>query len=108
MGYEALDDRSSVNFSPEHEHEHEHGTRAFGDDAEPGTSKGQRFGGRAPGLGDVSFDLTKILGTLDTMREDMAGIEDEGERRARTARFASEFVFKSMSVDGDKREEIED
>ena len=110
LGYEALDDRSSVNFSPEHEHER--GIRTFGgDDAEPGTSTttGQRFGGRAPGLGDVSFDLTNILSTLDTMREDMAGIEDEGERRARTARFASEFVFKSMSVDGgDKREEIED
>jgi hypothetical protein len=109
LGYEALDDRSSVNFSPEHEHEHERGTRTFGDDAEPGTSTtGQRFGGRAPGLGDVSFDLTNILSTLDTMREDMAGIEDEGERRARTARFASEFVFKGMSVDGGRREEIED
>ena len=104
LGYEALDDRSSLNFSPEHEHEHERGTRAFDGDAEPGTtSTSQRFGGRAAGLGDEPFDLTNILSTLDTMREDMAGIEDEEERRARTARFASEFVFKGMSVDGDKK-----
>ena len=107
LGYEALDDRSSLNFSPEHEHER--GTRAFDGDAEPGTtSTSQRFGGRAAGLGDEPFDLTNILSTLDTMREDMAGIEDEEERRARTARFASEFVFKGMNVDGDKREELED
>jgi hypothetical protein len=104
LGYEALDDRSSLNFSPEHEHDR--GARAFDGDAEPSTSTSQRFGGRAAGLGDVPFDLTNILSTLDTMREDMAGIEDEGERRARTARFASEFVFKTMNVDGDK--EIED
>ena len=104
LGYEALDDRSSLNFSPEHEHER--GARAFDGDAEPGTSTSQRFRGRAAGLGDVPFELTNILSTLDTMREDMAGIEDEDERKARTARFASEFVFKGMSVEGDK--EIED
>ena len=103
LGYEALDDRSSLGFSPEHEHER--GTRAFDGDAEP---TNQQFGGRAAGLGDVPFDLTNILSTLDTMREDMAGIENEDERKARTARFASEFVFKGMSVDGDKREGIED
>ena len=99
LGYEALDDRSSLNVSPEHEHER--GERAFEGDAEPGMSTSQGFGGRAS---DVPLDLANILSTLDTMREDMAGIEDEGERRARTARFASEFVFKSMSVDGDSME----
>jgi hypothetical protein len=105
-GYEALDDRSSANFSPEHEHGP---TRVFDDDddADPPTATGQRFRGKAPDLGDMPFDLTNILDTLQTMREDMAGIEDEEERRATTARFASKFVFKRMGVDGDERDEIE-
>jgi len=51
--------------------------------------------------------LVNILDTLQTMREDMAGIEDEKERRATTARFASESVFKRMGVDGDERDDIE-
>jgi hypothetical protein len=89
-GYEALDDRSSANFSPEHEH----GSTVWG--------------GKAPDLGgDTPFDLVNILDTLQTMREDMAGIEDEKERRATTARFASESVFKRMGVDGDERDDIE-
>ena len=104
-GYEALDDRSSANFSPEHEHGP---TRVFDDDdVDPRTATGQRFGGKAPDLGDIPFDLTNILDTLQTMREDMAGIEDEKERRATTARFTSEFVFKRMGVDGDEGDEIE-
>jgi len=107
-GYEALDDRSSTNFSPEHEHGP---TRVFDDDdADPRTATDQRFRGKAPDLGDIPFDLTNILDTLQTMQEDMAGIEDEKERRATTAttaRFASEFVFKRMGVDGDERDEIE-
>jgi len=78
------------------------------DDADPCTATGQRFRGKAPDLGgDIPFDLTNILDTLQTMREDMAGIEDEKERRATTARFASEFVSKTMGVDGDERDEIE-
>jgi hypothetical protein len=100
-GYEALDDRSnsSLNFSPEHD-----------DDADPSTSMGgggQRSGDRAASLGDGPFDLPNILSALQTIREDVAGIEDEAERRATTARFASEFVFRSMGVDGDEREETE-
>ncbi|KAH9179169.1 hypothetical protein EDB89DRAFT_778347 [Lactarius sanguifluus] len=89
-GYEALDDRGSF-FSPEHE---------FADpDADPRTpiGRGERVGltdGRAP------FDLADILASLQTMREDVAGIEDEAQRKAATARFASEFVFQRMSVDG--------
>jgi hypothetical protein len=101
-GYEVLDDRSS--FSPDHEHER---MRVFDDDADPHTSTDRRFGGQAAGLGDEPFDLTNILGTLTTMREDMAGIEDEEERKATTARFASEFVFKSMGVDEEESEKIE-
>lgn len=100
-GYEALDDRStsSLNFSPEHDDD---------DDADPRTSiGGQRSGDRAASLGDVPFDLPNILNALQTIREDVAGIENEAERRATTARFASEFVFKRMGVDGDEREEVE-
>jgi len=100
-GYEALDDRSSLNASLEHEH-------AFGDGVGVTpriASMDQRFGERAAGLGDVPFDLTDMLSTLQTMREGVAGIEDEAERRAATARFASEFVFKRMGVDGDERED---
>jgi hypothetical protein len=102
-GYEALDDRSnsSLNFSPEHD-----------DDADPSTSGGeagddQRSGDRAASLGDVPFDLPNILSALQTIREDVASIEDEAERRATTARFASEFVFRRMGVDGDERDETE-
>jgi len=103
MGYQALDDHSSFGLSPEHDR-----ARAFDDDdAGPRTSIGHRPLGddRTRGLGDVPFDLTNILSTLQTMREDVAGIEDEGERRATTARFASEFVFKKMDADRDEREE---
>jgi hypothetical protein len=88
-GYEALDDLSndSLNFSPEH------GDVDI-DDGDP-----RRSGDREAGLGDVPFNLPDILNALQTVREDMAGIEDEAERRATTARFASEFVFKRMGVD---------
>lgn len=103
-GYEALDDRSSLNFSPEHEHGR---MRVFDDDSDPRTSTSRQFGGQTAGLGDEPFDLTNILGTLQTMREDMAGIENEEERRATTARFASEFVFKRMGMDEEEREKIE-
>jgi hypothetical protein len=99
-GYEALDDRSnsSLNFSPEHDDDD--------DDADMRMSigGGQRSGDRAGGLGDVPFDLPDILSALQTIREDVAGIEDEAERRATTARFASEFVFRRMGVDGDETE----
>lgn len=87
-GYQALDDRSSF-FSPEHD---------FDDaDADPRTPVGLTDA-RAP------FDLTDILASLQTMRENVAGIEDEAQRRAATARFASEFVFQRMGVDGGERE----
>jgi hypothetical protein len=102
--YEALDDRSSLNFSPEHEHER---MRVFDDDSDPRTSTDRPFGGQTEDLGDEPFDLTNILGTLQTMREDMAGIENEEERKATTARFASEFVFKRMGMDEEEREKIE-
>ena len=88
-GYEALDDRSS--FSPEHE---------FGDAAAAEAD-------RTPvGRVDASspFDLTDILASLQTMREDVAGIEDEAQRRATTARFASEFVFQKMGADEGEKE----
>ncbi len=99
-GYEALDDisNSSVGFSPDI------------DDGVPRTSEsigGRRSGDRAASLGDVPFDLPNILSALQTIREDVAGIEDEAERRATTARFASDFVFKRMGVDGDEKEETE-
>ncbi|KAF8272185.1 hypothetical protein EI94DRAFT_1796327 [Lactarius quietus] len=90
-GYEALDDRSSY-FSPEHE---------FGEaEADSRTPVGQRLG-----LTDASapFDLTDILASLQTMRDDVSGIEDEAQRRATTARFASEFVYQRMGVDGGER-----
>jgi hypothetical protein len=103
-GYEALDDHSSLNFSPEHEHER---MRMFDVNSDPRTSTGRRFGGQTADLGDEPFDLTNILGTLQTMREDMAGIENEEERKAATARFASEFVFKRMGMDEEEREKIE-
>ena len=98
-GYEALDDRSSLNFSPEHEDDV---------DLEATDLRASMGGGdQAAGLGDVPFDLPNILSALQTIREDVAGIEDEAERRATTARFASEFVFKRMGVDGDETEETE-
>jgi hypothetical protein len=93
-GYEVLDDRSSF-FSPEHE---------FDDadvDADTRTPVDRRLGGERVGLTD---DLTTILASLQTMRENVAGIEDEAQRRATTARFASEFVFRQMGVDGGERE----
>jgi hypothetical protein len=97
-GYEALDD-GSLNFSPEH------GDVDIDDgDPRPSTS-GQRSGDRAAGLGDGPFNLPNILNALQTIREDVAGIEDEAERKATTARFASEFVYKRMGVDdGDGKE----
>ena len=102
-GYEALDDRSSLNFSPENEDDD-----VDADAADPRTSiGGQRSGDRAANLGDAPFDLPNILSALQTIREDVAGIENEAERRATTARFASEFVFKRMGVDGDEKEETE-
>jgi len=100
-GYEALDDISngSLKFSPEH------GVVDI-DDVDPRPSiSGQRSGDRATSLGDVPFDLPNILNALQTVREDVAGIEDEAEKRATTARFASEFVYKRMGVDdGDGKE----
>ena len=104
-GYEALDDRStgSLNFSLENEDDD-----VDVDGADPRTSiGGQRSGDRAANLGAVPFDLPNILSALQTIREDVAGIEDEAERRATTARFASEFVFRKMGVDGDEKEETE-
>ncbi|KAH9065478.1 hypothetical protein EDB87DRAFT_1077471 [Lactarius vividus] len=93
-GYEALDDRGSF-FSPEHEFEDP--------DADPRTPVGR---GERVGLTDgrVPFDLADILASLQTMREDVAGIEDEAQRKAATARFASEFVFQRMGVDGGEGE----
>ncbi|KAI0304478.1 hypothetical protein B0F90DRAFT_1706129 [Multifurca ochricompacta] len=99
MGYEALDDRSTS--APEREHE-------FGDDEDPRTPVSQRTHERA-GLNEIPFDLTNILSVLQTMREDVAGIEDEAQRRATTARFASEFVFERLSdVDGDENKGTKD
>ena len=87
-GYEALDDISSG-------------------DADDGDMRDQRSGGRAASLGDVPFNLPNILNALQTVREDVAGLENEGERRAMTARFASEFVFKRMGADdGDGEETV--
>ena len=103
-GYEALDDISngSLNFSPEH------GRDVDIDDGDPCSSiRGQRSGDLPASLGDVPFDLPDILTALQTVREDVAGISDEAERRATTARFASEFVYKRMGVDdrdGDEKE----
>lgn len=90
-GYEALDDISNDSLF-------EHGGVDI-DDGDLGSSD------RAASLGDVPFDLPNILNALQTIREDVAGIEDEAERRATTARFASEFVYKRMGVDdGDGKE----
>ncbi|KAI9510588.1 hypothetical protein F5148DRAFT_554625 [Russula earlei] len=100
-GYEALDDRSSFNLSIEHEHEH---APAFDDD---GAGLRTSIGQRVAALGDAPFDLTNMLSALRTIREDVAVIEDEAERRATTARFASEFVYKRMSGDGDESQEKE-
>jgi hypothetical protein len=102
-GYEALDDISndSLNFSPKH------GDVDI-DDGDPRPSiSGQRSGDRAASLGDVSFNLPNILNALQTIREDVAGIEDEAERRATTARFASEFVYKRMGVDDEEGKETD-
>ncbi|KAH9030493.1 hypothetical protein EDB85DRAFT_2275705 [Lactarius pseudohatsudake] len=72
-GYGALDDRGSF-FSPEH---------GFEDaDADPRTLVGL-IGACAP------FDLADFLPSLQTIREDIAGIENEAQLRAATARFAS-------------------
>ena len=92
-GYEALDDRSSF-FSPEHEFDEA--------DADLRTPVSRRLGDEHVSLTDASapFDLTNILASLQTMRENVAGIEDEAQRRATTAQFASEFVFQRMGVDG--------
>jgi hypothetical protein len=95
-GYEALDDRSSF-FSPEHE---------FGEAAAAEADRtpvGRRLGGERVDASSP-FDLTDILASLQTMREDVAGIEDEAQRRATTARFASEFVIQKMGVDGSEKE----
>ena len=91
-GYEALDDISngSFDFSPE-----QGGDVDINDPGDPRRPSGDR----AAGLGDVPFNLPNILNSLQTIREDVAGIEDEAERRATTARFASEFVYKRMGVD---------
>jgi hypothetical protein len=99
-GYEALDDTGDGwNFLPEH------GDVDIDDgDPRPSTS-GQRSSDGAAGLGDAPFNLPNILNALQTIREDVAGIEDEAERRATTARFASEFVYKRMGADeGDEKE----
>ena len=88
-GYEALDDISNDDGDPR-----------------PSTS-GQQSGDRAAGLSDVPFNLPNILNALQTIREDVAGIEDEAERRATTARFASEFVYKRMGVDDGEGKETE-
>ena len=126
VGYEALDDdRSSFGFSaPEHDEyklfdDHDDDDHDEDADQRMSTSTttagggGRRVGGeRRLGLGDDdgdggSFDLTNILSALHSVREDVAGIEDEAQRRATTARFASEFVFKRMGVDGDEVRETE-
>jgi len=93
-GYEALGDSNSF-FSPEHEFD------AADVGADPRTSVGRGFGSEH--AHHVPFDLTNILSSLETMREGVAGIEDEVQRRAATARFASEFVFRRMDTDGDER-----
>ena len=99
-GYEALDDISNDSLF-------EHGGADI-DDGDPYPSISDQQSGssdRAASLGDVPFDLPNILNALQTIREDVAGIEDEAERRATTARFASEFVYKRMGVDdGDGKE----
>jgi hypothetical protein len=91
-GYEALDDISNGDVDI--------------DDRDPRPSiSSRRSGDRAASLGDVPFNLPNILNALQTVREDVAGIEDEAERRATTARFASEFVYERMGVDdGDGKE----
>lgn len=87
-GYEALDDVDTDDGDPR-----------------PSISGQRRSGDRAAGLGDVPFNLPNILNALQTVREGVAGIEDEAERRATTARFASEFVYERMGVDdGDGKE----
>ena len=99
-GYEALDDISngSLNFLPEHGD-----VDIDNEDPRPSIS-GQRSGDQAASLGDVPFNLPNILNALQTVREDVAGIEDEAERRAATARFTSEFVYKRMGDDRDEKE----
>jgi Alpha and gamma adaptin binding protein p34 len=102
VGYEALDDHSSsfeFEFSPKR------------DDEDPDYAP-TRGGHRASSSGlevdnddnVVPLDLTNILSALQTVREDVAGIGDEAQRREMTARFASEFVFKRMGMDGDDDE----
>ena len=52
-----------------------------------------------PRLG-AGFDLGEILSTLQSVREDVAGIGDERLRREYSARLASDFVFSRMGDDG--------
>ncbi|KAI0269765.1 hypothetical protein BC834DRAFT_863238 [Gloeopeniophorella convolvens] len=93
-GYEALDDRSTASREP--------GDAGWDADDDPRTPVRRGF----PGAGDVPFDLTDILSTLQTMRADVAGVEDEAQRRAMTARFASEFVFRRMGGDNEAGAEV--
>lgn len=48
--------------------------------------------------------LADILSTLQSVREDVAGMGDEGARRATGARVASEFVIGRMGMGADEGE----
>lgn len=47
------------------------------------------------------FDLSRVLGTLQQMKEDISGIGDEGERRRAAARVALGLVY-GLEAEGDR------
>ncbi|KAI0052716.1 hypothetical protein FA95DRAFT_1553380 [Auriscalpium vulgare] len=80
-GYEALDD---------------HGTFSDDDEELLATAVPRSLDLGLGGGHNAPFDLTDMLGTLQALKDDIAGIEDEERRRAMSARFASDFVFNRM------------
>lgn len=55
---------------------------------EDGNSFSTNFGGDEEDLGFRSFDLSRVLGALQVMKEEISGMEDEDERRKAAARIA--------------------
>ncbi|TFY59210.1 hypothetical protein EVG20_g7876 [Dentipellis fragilis] len=93
LGYETLDDHFFTHHAPS------------GGLPRSATSRFPPFGFPDEPDFDASFDLTKILSTLQNVREGVSGIEDEDARRAYSARIASNLVLHTMKDEQDTHAE---